>query len=259
MIRLSCSTVCLRGRPLGEALEVYARIGYRRVEVIALGGGTGVDLADWRAERLGETLARHGQEMVALYVRPVDVRSDAAFAQSLDYVRLGIDTADALGCTRIVFPPLIPREGYDYARLAEGCRILCDHIGSRDVALALENHHDWPLSYPEDYASLFELVDDPRVGITMDTGHFTSSGVDMPAFVDRFADRIRHVHLKDHVGTRSVPFGEGQTPNAAVLERLRAAGYDGCASVELEVRGRETTEQDLADALAYCRDVLGLA
>ncbi len=259
MIRLSCSSVCLRGRPLEEVLAICSRTGYRRVEVIALGGATGVDLTDWSAQRLGETLSAHGQELVALYVRPVDVRSDAAFAQSLDYVRLGIDTAAALGCSRIVFPPLIPREGYDYARLAEGCRHLADYIGERDVALALENHHEWPLSYAEDYARLFDLIDDPRVGITMDTGHFTSSGVDMLAFVDRFAERIRHVHLKDHVGTRSVPFGEGETPNAAVLERLRAAGYDGCASVELEVRGRETTERDLADALAYCRDVLDLA
>ncbi len=258
MIGLSCSSACLGGRPLEDALAVHARIGFRRVEVIALGGASGVDLADWDADRLGDVLSRHGQELAALYVRPVDVRSDAGFARSLDYVRRGIETAAALGCTRIVFPPLRPREGYDYARLAEGCRILADQIGGRDVALALENHHEWPLSCPEDYARLFGLLDDARVGIAMDTGHFTSSGVDLAAFVDRFAGRIMHVHLKDHVGRQPVPFGRGETPNAAVLERLRAAGYDGCASVELEVRDRENRERYLAEAFDYCRDALGL-
>ena len=197
-------------------------------------------------------------EMVALYVRPVDVRSDEGFRESLDYVRRGIDLAAAMQCTRIVFPPLRPREGYDYGRLAEGCRILADYIGERDVALALENHHQWPMSYPEDYARLFEHLDDARVGITMDTGHFTSSQVDMVDFVDRFAGRVKHVHLKDHVGTQSVAFGRGETDNAAVIERLRGAGYDGCASVELEVADKENTERYLAEALDYCRDVLGL-
>jgi sugar phosphate isomerase/epimerase len=258
MIGLSCSSVCLRGRPLEDALAVHERIGFRRVEVIALGGGSGVDLTEWDSRRLGDALRRHRQELAALYVRPVDVRSPQAFAESLDYVRLGIDTAAALGCARVVFPPLRPREGYDYSRLAEGCRILAGYIGRRDMALALENHHEWPLSYPEDYARLFELIDDPRVGITMDTGHFTSSRVDMAGFVDRFAGRIRHVHLKDHVGTQSVPLGTGETDNAAALERLRAAGYDGCASVELEVRDPENAERYLREAFGYCRDVLGL-
>ena len=164
MIGLSCSSACLGGRPLEDALAVHARIGFRRVEVIALGGASGVDLADWDADRLGDVLSRHGQELAALYVRPVDVRSDAGFARSLDYVRRGIETAAALGCTRIVFPPLRPREGYDYARLAEGCRILADQVGGRDVALALENHHEWPLSCPEDYARLFGLLDDAARG-----------------------------------------------------------------------------------------------
>jgi sugar phosphate isomerase/epimerase len=258
MIRLSCSSVCLRGWPLEDALAVHERIGYRRAEVIALGGAWGVDLAEWDAQRLGDALSRHGQELSALYVRPVDVRSAEAFAESLGYVRRGIDTAAALGCTRVVFPPLRPREGYDYARLAEGCRALADHIGRRDVVLALENHHEWPLSYTEDFARLFALVDDPRVGITMDTGHFTSSGVDMVDFVGRFPGRIKHLHLKDHIGTQSVALGRGETDNAAVLERLRAAGYDGCASVELEVRDRENTQRYLTEAFAYCRDVLGL-
>jgi len=258
MIRVSCSSVCLRGRPLEDVLRKHAEIGFTRLELIALGDGWGIDLTDWGAERLADVLARHGQKLIALYTRPVDVRSEEGFRESLDYVRHGIDIAEALQCTRIVFPPLRPREGYDYGRLAEGCRILADYIGRRDIVIALENHHEWPLSYPQDYERLFAEVDDPRIGITMDTGHFTSSRVDMVDFVDQFAGRIKHVHLKDHVGTRSVAFGKGETDNAAVIRRLRAVGYDGYASVELEVRDRENTERYLAEALDYCRDVLGL-
>lgn len=257
MIKLSCSSTCLRGRSLGEALYAHAAIGFRRLELIALGAGT-VDLQEWDPPDLGALLAEHGQELVALYCPPVDVRCLMHLSESVARVQRAIECAAALGCPRIVFPPLRPREGYDYAALARACGRLCEDIGDRDVAIALENHHGWPLSYPEDYERLFADVDDPRLGITVDTGHFSASEVDIPAFVDRFADRIYHVHLKDIGKWRSVPFGEGDVDNVGTIERLRANGYEGCASVEIEMRDREGPERDLAQAFAYCRDVLGL-
>jgi sugar phosphate isomerase/epimerase len=110
----------------------------------------------------------------------------------------------------------------------------------------------------EDYRKVLSAVPDKRLGIALDTGHFTSSQVDIPAFINEFADRIYHVHIKDHIGTRSVPLGTGSTDNVAVMHLLRQHGYDGYASIELEVEDPENMRQYLRDAVRYCRDVLGL-
>jgi len=198
--------------------------------------------------------------MIALYSKPINIQNDETFEASLRDVQAAIDVAAGLQCRRIVFPPLGPplREGYDYARLAEGCRRLAEYIGSRDMAICLENHHRWPLSYAEDYERLFSLLDDKRVGVALDTGHFHSSSVNMPVFIDRFFDHIHHVHLKDRIGTENVPFGEGEADVVSAVARLREKGYDGYASIEIETKDKSGIERALARAKEYCEQTLGL-
>ena len=89
----------------------------------------------------------------------------------------------------------------------------------------------------------------------MDTGHFTAARVDMCAFISRFGKRVSHVQVKDHIGERSVPLGEGRTDNRSVICNLAALGYDGCLSVELEVHDKREIEHVRA-ARRYMGDLL---
>jgi sugar phosphate isomerase/epimerase len=61
-------------------------------------------------------------------------------------------------------------------------------------------------------------------------------GVEPAGFVKRFARRIVHAHLKDHVGryphwTHLIP-GRGQMDYATVLAALKRVGFAGSCSVE---------------------------
>lgn len=257
MIRLAVSTYLLDHLPIEKRLARFAAMGYRRVEWICFGSKS-PDLREWGAERFRALLQKHGMELVAIYPRPIDIHSPEKLAESVEYVEVAIDRAAELGCGRIVFPPLRPREDYDYGQLAESLNELGAYIGARPVSICLENHHDWPLSTAEDYKRLFEKVAAPQIGIALDTGHFTASDVDMPRFVERFRDRIRHVHIKDHIGAESVALGRGKTDNVAVFRKLRKIGYDGFATVEIEPRDPEHLERYVAEAVGYCRDVLQL-
>lgn len=237
MIKLACSTVSLPRGPLDEVLDTIAELGFKRVELVAH-GGPGPDLQQTTPEQLARAFEKAGLELIGIYPKPFDTRDQDLLDASLPYVQRTIDVVAELGCERVVFTPLHPsqREEPQYVLMAEGCRRLAEYIGDRPVTVCLENHHTWPLSYAADYERIMGDVDDPCIAITVDTGHFTASEVDQVAFVQRFADRIRHLHLKDQVGTKTVPFGEGQTPNAAVLRELESRGYDGYASLELELR-----------------------
>ena len=258
MIRLAVSTICFKDRSLRDALECVAEAGCRNVELVAL-GQVHVDVMQTNAMELGVALGAAGVDLAALYPRPIDVAGEEQLGGTVAQVCRAVDLADELGCGRIVFSPLIPREDYDYERLMAGCRQVAEHIGERDVCVCLENHANWPLSDADDYARIEELFADPRIAITADTGHFSTVGVDLVAFAERFGPAIRHVHLKDRVGPEAVAFGTGETDNAGFVAKLNELGYDGYASLELEPGEGSVSTEEVRAAARYATNVLGIA
>ena len=89
--------------------------------------------------------------------------------------------------------------------------------------------------------------------MTLDTGHFTSANVDPAQVARTFAGRIFHVHIKDHIGTESVALGEGDTDNFAVVRELKAAGYDGYLSQEIELE--DGSKADHAAHVGYAGEI----
>ncbi|MFF7216167.1 TIM barrel protein [Streptomyces sp. NPDC008238] len=64
----------------------------------------------------------------------------------------------------------------------------------------------------------------------LDLYHLSMNGEDLPAVIDAYADRTGHVQIADDPG-RGAP-GTGSLPLAALLGRLRDAGYDGFVGLE---------------------------
>lgn len=126
---------------------------------------------------------------------------------------------------------------------------------ARGVRIALENHANNVLEFAEDYDRVFEAIDDPGVGMCLDTGHFAASGVDMLDIVDRFGSRITHVDLKDCAGPglEFVPFGDGVVDFDSVLDAVNATGYSGYLVVEFPRRGDGSAQADLAAGAAIAR------
>ena len=90
------------------------------------------------------------------------------------------------------------------------------------VRLLLEPHFGNVLEQPDDFAAVLGACNDERMGVCLDTGHFHAAGVDMPAFIRQFAGRIYSVHLKDHIGPRSVGIGRGEIDLPGVLAALQS-------------------------------------
>ncbi len=90
---------------------------------------------------------------------------------------------------------------------------------------------------------------DRPVGVVADFGNIAQADEDILGFIDAFADKIVHVHLKDVLYTperqseRSLPTrggawmtevqpGTGHVDFAGAIARLQAAGYTGCYALE---------------------------
>jgi len=145
------------------------------------------------------------------------------------------------------------------------------------VKFALEVH---PTEIAFDIVSAeraIEAVDGhPAFGFNYDPSHLGYQGVDYVAFLERFRDRIFHVHMKD-VGWREAPgpsgvfgghltfgdsrrfwdfrsLGRGNVDFEQIIRALNAIGYAGPLSVEWEDSGMDR-EHGAREACAFVKQL----
>jgi sugar phosphate isomerase/epimerase len=137
-----------------------------------------------------------------------------------------------------------------------GIKALLPLIENKPVRLALEPHFGSQIQFFEDFEAIFEEIESPQVGITLDSGHFHSAGVDWKSLIHCYPKRIYNFHVKDHVGTQSVPIGTGEIDLHAYIQELHAIGYEGALAVELEVTDPENLPRYCGEAFVYLRDLV---
>jgi len=115
----------------------------------------------------------------------------------------------------------------------------------------------------------------PEFGFNFDPSHLRWQGVDPVRFIDRFADRIYHVHMKDAIvrldGTSGIlashlnfgdarrgwdfrSLGRGDINFEEIIRALNRAGYKGPLSVEWEDSGMDR-EHGAKEACKFVRKV----
>jgi sugar phosphate isomerase/epimerase len=132
---------------------------------------------------------------------------------------------------------------------------LCRVAASYGIRLAFENGSEKNES--EIQAAIQE--GDEWVGANLDTGNLAAQGGDPVRAVRLLGNRIVHVHLKDvpAVGSHDcVAIGTGIVDLKGVFRELKACGYDGWLSIEIETGDRDPTEAILSSAETI-RRILG--
>ncbi len=126
----------------------------------------------------------------------------------------------------------------------------------RETGLRTVFHHHigtW-VETPTEIEQLLGQTDPQLLGLCFDTGHYSFGGGNPLDGLTRYADRIWHVHFKDHApkvaaqsriegwdGVTSVghgvfcELGQGDVDFPAILAKLRAMSYDGWIVVEQDV------------------------
>jgi inosose dehydratase len=166
--------------------------------------------------------------------------------------------AEQLGCHHIDTTGATGRDEGALDRVIACVRQVLDLVPpASPLQLTLENHYGNVLEQPEDFQRVFDAIADPRVGLCVDVGHFHAAGIRSEEVLRHFAARVCAVHLKDHIGTRSVGIGRGEIDLPAVVAALREIGYDGDLIVELEVEDSENLPRYSQEAYVYVCGLLG--
>jgi inosose dehydratase len=128
---------------------------------------------------------------------------------------------------------------------------------------------------PEETAKFLSLTNPDVIGLVFDTGHYSFAGGDPVQGLRRHADRVWHVHFKDHdprVAEQSrrnewdaiqsvehgvfCELGKGDVNFPAVIQVLKDIRYDGWIVVEQDVLpGMGTPKESAQRNRDYLRSI----
>jgi len=242
----------------------------------------GQAVCDWIDERHQAILPAHvwgDGDPEGVRQRAAEEMKDTARAAAL----LGVSVVNGFTGSSIwhllySFPPVSPEAidaGFeDFAARWHPILDVFDEVG---VRFGLEVH---PTEIAFDVASAERAVTAlggrKAFGFNYDPSHFGYQGVDYVAFIQRFADRIYHVHMKDvwwsdkateagvfgghtefgdarrHWDFRSL--GRGNIDFEEIIRSLNRMGYEGPLSVEWEDSGMDR-EHGASEACDFVRSV----
>jgi inosose dehydratase len=164
-------------------------------------------------------------------------------------VQQAFDYAKAAGVKMIVGVP-----NYELLGLVEKT------VKEYDIKVAIHNHGaDYKL-YPSP-ASVYEKVAglDKRIGLCIDAGHTQRSGIDPSEAVEKFADRLLDIHIKDETSATTegitVEMGRGVVDLVKLMRTLEKIGYSGIAAFEYE-KDENDPLAGVAESVGYTRGIL---
>jgi inosose dehydratase len=259
-------------------LDEMARLGYR---------GTQLGRNFPRGEALQVALRDRGLRIAEIYAA-LAVDSDGPAAGALDLGRACLAELHAAGGDVLVVAlALTPereaaagrtdREGagelssIGLRRLARLLETLAQDADAAGHTLAFHHHVGTYVERPDELDRLMDATDPERVGLCLDVGHYLLAGGDPVAALQRYGERVRHVHLKDMnpsvaarmrdgalggflAGLRERVFteiGSGALDVPAVLASLAARDYRGWIIVE-----QDTTRRPPSESAAISRAIV---
>lgn len=202
-------------------------------------------------DEVKDLLSRHALDLVGGFVPAVLHEADAR-QEGLDLVERRARFFSDAGADTLVLAAATGSESYDkVVELAEEdwkelfenlSRVeeICDRY---DLTPVLHSHYGTVVE--TDY-QLWRFLEGSEMGLCLDTGHLIIGGSDPVEVVEKAADRVKHVHLKDVdrdvaelLGAREIGFkeacqrgafcslGDGDVDVAQLLKLLDQSGYQG--------------------------------
>jgi len=232
-------------------LDEAARIGFDGVQLSLLG------MDDATTERLRRRAAELSLELTCTtgLAPHQDVTSDdrSVRAAGVEALRRALRSVHALGATQlagVIYAPWGVRRMEArrdrWERAVEALRTVAPEAADLGVGLGIEaiNRYETDLVTTAEQARSMALdVAHPSVGVLLDTYHLNIEEKDVAGALAATGRHLHHLHVVEN--DRGVP-GSGHVPWDDVVAGVRAAGFDGWATLEMFVLADEAVSPDLA-------------
>lgn len=182
------------------------------------------------------------------------------------------------GKDKSVFDDKYRMDDAEWSRFCDGLNRLGRASKERGVALCVHHHMGTVVQTAAEIDRMMENTEPELLGLLFDCGHLAFCGEDYMAVLKRYADRVRHVHLKDvrpkviaevrrrkqsflqaiKAGAFTVP-GDGALDFSPIFRVLEDSGYEGYMLVEAEQDPAIANPLEYAlKARKYIRETAGI-
>ncbi len=233
--------------PLAAEIETFAQMGFDYLELAmdppmahysTLLGSMGVIKQSLKDNGLSLLLCH-----LPTFVLTADL-TDKIRQSSVDEMLSSLEVAAELGAQKVVLHPSMvfgmgpfvmdTVKGYFFEFLAE----MVAAASRLKLIICLENMMPRNMLgvEPADFEEIFELY--PPLQMTLDTGHAnigSPGGSRLLELVERFGNRLGHIHISDNLGKRDdhLAVGQGTVDFATLISRLVELGYDDTITLEI--------------------------
>jgi sugar phosphate isomerase/epimerase len=252
--------------PMLEEIRSFAGLGFDYLELAMDPPEAHYSIVSENRLAIARALADHEMGIVChlpTFVSTADLTESIRRA-SITEMKHSLSAAADLGAQKVVLhPPMISGMGaYVSERVrAYALEFLDDMVEMSEVlgiTICLENmmpRNGFGVE-PAELDMLFWRF--PALQFTLDTGHANlgeGGRSRLPELVERFGERLGHVHLSDNRGVYDdhFPLGRGTIDFRWLAKALRAVGYDGTVTFEIFDEDRNM----LAQSRDFWSDLVG--
>ncbi len=246
---------------LEDTIEILAEIGYQSValtletDLLCPPDQDGVSACVKRASRCLihcdmqvtiETGARFILDPRRKHQPTLISAASSDRTRRIGFLKAAVDVAAGLGASCVSFwSGTVDDDAPDdlvWHRLIDSIRPLCDYAASREVRLAFEPEPGMFIETMPEFERLFDAVDHPAFGLTLDVGHVhcLNDGV-ASDHIRRWRERIWNIHIEDmRRGTHEhLMFGTGDMAFKPIIAACEEISYEGPLHVELSRHSHE--------------------
>ncbi len=237
-LKLGLASYTLRKFKLDDTLAMTKKVGLKYIAFKSFHLPLDADPA-----QIKETVAKVKQAGLELYGGGVIyMKNEAEVNQAFDYAR-------AAGMKVIIGMPEPELLG-----------LVNEKVKQYDITVAIHNHGPTDKTYPTPKAAYERIKNlDKRIGLCNDIGHTQRAGVDPAESIEKYADRLYDVHIKDvseaSARGRTVEIGRGVIDIPRVLRTLVKIRFAGVVAFEHE-KDENDPLAGLAESVGYVRGVL---
>jgi sugar phosphate isomerase/epimerase len=237
------SPCCLPKMGIEALFSVYANLGFTKYEVFTTWVKSAFNI-DGDPQYYREIGERHGIAFTSFHLPPVT--DDAT---SFDRAVTAARCARDIGAKTVLF------KASDRPTYIGNASRFMDVIADTGLTTVLQNHAGSPISTLDDYAEVLDGINNSRTRCILEVGHFHAVDVSWQQGYELLGDRIALVHIKDQVGARSVPYGEGEIDLPGLFDHMNRVGYTGDYVVEMEIP--DATDAETLSALKSALEYMG--
>lgn len=251
--------------PLLQEIDTFARLAFDYIEIAMDPPMAHYSSLSANQKAIKQSLAVNGLGVVChlpTFVSTADLTESLRRASKTEMQR-SLSVAADLGAQKVVLhPSMVTGMGGFVPETVKGYAFdfFSEMVAAADrlsIIICLENMMPRNILgvEPDDFSEIFSAF--PSLMLTLDTGHanlFDYSGNRLTDLIERFGDRIGHLHFSDNSGRSDDHWaiGKGTISFTKLIKRIRATGYDDSLTLEIF----ENDHQSLLDSRETIRALL---